>query len=321
MLGLFLLLFYGLVIAVALSTVAIVRRLRNPSRRTYASAVARKSAGDPGELPPPAGPREFRAFTFQASRGPGPALHLPAWEIPGDRPSGPIIICTPGWGDSKVGVLPRLGAFLPHASHVIAWDPAGLGESPAGSQCNLGTEADVEALCELARTCVSPHAPSPKPQALILFGWSLGAGVSLVAATRLAREGMTPLGVIAEAPYREAKTPVVNFLESVRLPYRAAAPFAMAWLGLHLRGTMNWKSFDRARFAPDLPCPLLVLHGTLDAICPITDGRQIAAAARRSLFVSIEGAGHNDLWTDERHRPQCERAVADFVHAVTSEAG
>ena len=73
----------------------------------------------------------------------------------------------------------------------------------------------------------------------------------------------------------------------------------------------------KAAFAARLPCPLLVLHGTLDEICPHDDGQQIAAAAApRSLFISISGAGHNDLWTDEPYRTQCARAVADFLVAI-----
>ncbi len=316
MFGLIRLLLLGLAIAMSLAVIAIVRQLRNPPRRTYASALKRNQPGDPSELSPPLGPRAFRSFTFAAPQGRNPArtIQLPAWEIPGDQPRGPIIICTPGWGDSKIGLLARLGPLLPHASRIIA----GHGESPAHSRSNLGTDADVEALCTLARACLSPQDPSPKPQVLLL-GWSLGAGVSIVAASKLAQEGLDAAGVIAEAPYRLARTPVVNYLRAIGLPYRVVEPIAAAWLGLMLRGTFDWSSFDRAGHAANLPCPLLVIHGTLDSICPHEDGQRIAAAARRSLFISIEGAGHNDLWAIQKYTDQCSAAIQDFIRAVEHE--
>ncbi|MBL8746530.1 MAG: alpha/beta hydrolase [Phycisphaerae bacterium] len=316
MFGLLRLLLLGLLIAMTLAVIAIVRQLRNPPRRTYASALRRNQPGDPSELPPPLGPRAFRAFTFAAPRSTRSAgtIQLPAWDIAADDPLGPVVLCTPGWGDSKLGVLARLAPLLPHASRVIAWDPAGMGESPADSRCNLGTDADVLALCALAHACASPHTSPPAP--LLLLGWSLGAGVSIVAASRLAQEGNAPIAVIAEAPYRLGRTPVINYLRAIGLPYRIVEPIAAACLGLTLRGTLDWSTFDRARHAAGLPCPLLVIHGTLDAICPHEDGQRIAAAAPRSLFISIEGAGHNDLWSIRKFTDQCAAAIQDFIRAV-----
>lgn len=327
MLGLAYLLLVGLVVFVALTTWAVIDRLRKPPRRTYASAVARSDPGDPSELVPA---RAFRAFSFSApATRRTPAATLPAWEIQGDLshdPAAPIVIATPGWGDSKVGVLTRLGALAPLASRVIAWDPSGMGEAPG--KCNLGTEADVLALVALvdaasastspARADAAQHGESPAVARapVILFGWSMGAGISIAAARLLAQRNEPPLAVIAEAPYRLAATPVVNYLRLIRMPHRATRPLAMLYLGYRLRGTSDWSTFDRARLARDLASPLLVLHGTADTICPVDDGRAIAAAAPSALVVTIEGAGHNNLWTDDRFATQCARGIADFVAAT-----
>ena len=61
--------------------------------------------------------------------------------------------------------------------------------------------------------------------------------------------------------------------------------------------------------------PLLVLHGTEDEVCPVQDGRAIAAAVPggRAKIVEVAGASHNNLWTDERFIPVCAGAVAEFV--------
>ncbi|WP_073254501.1 serine aminopeptidase domain-containing protein [Shimia gijangensis] len=57
----------------------------------------------------------------------------------------------------------------------------------------------------------------------------------------------------------------------------------------------TWQSLDRASA---LQGPLLVMHGTKDALIPIEMGRQIFAAApsvQKQLIVA-KRAGHTDLW-------------------------
>ena len=142
----------GLALAIAAACLLEARRLRRPPRRTYAWAVSRGVPADPGEATPP---RRFTAFSFN---GPGGAAH-PAWEVEGGDPDGPIVIATPGWGDSRLGIIPRLAGLVPRASKIVAWDPPGLGEAPG--RCNLGTRRDVEALLSLVETDC-PHPSSLK---------------------------------------------------------------------------------------------------------------------------------------------------------------
>ena len=315
MLGLFNLLLVGLLLFIGLTAWMVLDRLRRPPRRSYATAVARAEPGDPGELAPP---RRFRAFSFTApaGRASGP-LDLPAWEIEGDLPGntdGPDVIVCPGWGDSKLGVLPRMEGLGPIARRVIAYDPAGMGEAPG--KCNLGTDADAHALVALVESLGTDQA-SP----VVLFGWSMGAGIALHAATILDERGRGPVAVIAEAPYRLVATPVVNYLKLVRLPHRTTKPIALTFLGWRLRGTLDWSGFDRAGFAARLRCPLLVIHGSKDEICPIDDGRRVASAAKSALCIEVAGAGHNNLWTEESYRTQCARAVGDFVRAAIARTG
>jgi len=311
MAGLLFLLALGFVIALSGAAWMVYRRLRNPPRKTYASAVARGRPGDPTECDPP---RNFRPFSFRAPIDRSSHADLPAWEIEGGDREGPVVICTPGWGDSKVGALVRVGALAPVASRIIAWDPAGLGEAPG--HCNLGTGADVRALIALLETL----APALDGRSVVLCGWSLGAGVSIATAAVLAESGSGPpiVGVIAEAPYRLAWTPAMNVLDFAGLPWRMNLPIAYGLLGVRFGLGPSWKGFDRVLFAQRLRCPLLVVHGSEDEVCPSRDGRSIAAAAPEGLFIDIDGAGHNNMWTEEPYRTQAEGAVRDFVRAVAS---
>jgi uncharacterized protein len=273
----------------------IARMLTHPPRRTYASAVAKGWPGDPGELD---APRRFESWTFR-SRG----LELPAWEIPGDDPGGPTVILTHGWADSRIGALARVEALAPVASRIIAWDLPGHGSAPGCSALGWGEAADLLALVD-SRAAAG---------GLALYGWSLGAGVSILAAAHA-----KPLAVIAESPYRFAATPARNVLVARGLPHRAvlapALAIARAAVGRG-RGDAG-APFDRAFHAGRLGCPLLVLHGRDDEICPIVDGRDIASAAPRGRIVEIEGGHHNDLWTDAALAARCSEAVRAFIREV-----
>lgn len=303
--GFLLLLGIGFVLALGAETLLIAHRLRRPSRRTYAAALARGIAPDPSEADPP---RSYRAFTFDARARSGRSTSpRSAWEIEGDNPGGPMVVCCPGWGDSKVGVIPRLAALAPVASAIIAWDPAGLGES--AGRCGLGSRSDVLELCALVE--------SQGRKDVVLYGWSMGAGVAIAAAAELARRGgVVPSAVIAEAPYRMPQTPARGVLRSAGLPHRLSLPIAFGLLGLRLGEGLRWRGFDRAGLARNLRCPLLVLHGDADEICPPEEGREIAGAAPCSRLVLIPGANHNNIWAEPPYAGLAAGAIREFLAPI-----
>lgn len=284
--------------------------LMHPPRRTYASAVSRARPGDPSEIPPPAGPLEFERWTFR-SRG----RDLPAWDVRGARPRGPVVVMSHGWGDSRLGGLSRVGHVARLASRVVMWDMPGHGEAPG--VCSLGTR-EVEDLLALIA-----HVREPNVE-MILHGWSLGAGVSIAAAARGVGERTARIaGVIAESPYRHAPTPARNVLRERRLPHGWNVTAAFWLLGLDLGIGPRWKGrggFDRANLAARLTCPLLVLHGDQDAVSPIEDGEAIARQARDGTIARIEGGGHVGLWSDPEHGPRCAASVGAFIERVSGRA-
>lgn len=290
--GLLFLIGLGWLLGVVLLTAYTVRSLTCPVRRTYASALARGRAGDPGELPEDwGGPRVFEAWMFR-SRG----LELSAWDVQGENPGGAVAILTHGWGDSKVGALARVEGVVRLASRVILWDMAGHGESQGRS--TLGTR-EVEDLLVLIE-----HVRGDK--GVVLQGWSLGAGVSIAAAARSARVK----GVVAEAPYRLAETPARAVMRARGMPWRINLPVALAWIGWRAGVGAGWRGFDRVELARNVRVPLLVLHGRGDAVSPLDDGREIAAACGGDL-VEIDG-GHHGLWTQPESRARAVEAVARF---------
>jgi len=301
MTGLAVLLALGLALIWLIAVFATAWRLTHPVRRTYASMVRRNLPGDPSELP-----GAGRAFTQWplASRG----RELPVWDIPGDDPAGPVAILTHGWGNSRYDALTRLSAFLPRCSRVIAWDQPGHGDAPG--TCDLGV-GEAQDLTELLN-----HIDAPR---LVLFGWSMGAGVSIACA---AANPERIVGVIAQAPYRLAYTPARGVLRESALPWRATLWPAMWAIGV-LRGRSpgwagKWPAFDRAQHASKLRCPLLVLHGENDRVCPPEDGHQIAEAAAHGRFISIPNAGHNGLWANPDTTTVLVRHIGDMLKDLST---
>jgi pimeloyl-ACP methyl ester carboxylesterase len=300
--GLLGLLAAGLVLGIGIMVAWTATVLARPPRRTYASSLAKGLPGDPSELRE--GPRAFDSWTLDRS-----GVTLQTWQIAGDDPSGPLIVLTHGWGSSRIGALTRLGPLLPRASAVVAWDMRGHGES--GGCCTHGVHEVDDLLALIDR--VGGDRP------IVLMGWSLGAGVSIAAASRLPRV----VGVIAECPYRLVRTPAINMMIAMGMPWRLNLGPALRLLGLIQRcpGLGRGQGpFDRAADASRLTCPVLVLHGTADPISPLDDGRAVASAAPRGRLVEITDGGHSGMWVDPATAPACEEAVATFLDGLRRDA-
>lgn len=288
--GLLLLLALGAIIYFITIVLATGWRLRHPPRRTYASAVARGMPADPGELSPPL---KYETWNLNA-RG----LTLPVWDITGSDPAGPVVVLTHGWGDSKIGAIPRTPYLAPFASRLIAFDMRGHGEATGVSTLGLREPDD---LC----TLLDQLGNTPT----VLYGWSLGAVVTLAAAASgsLARP---PIAVIAEAPYRFPETPARNVLRSASLPSGLSLTAALWTLGLTGQGRTR---FDVAAHASRLPCPLLVMHGEDDTISPFSDGSFIAQATPNAQIAPIKLGDHNRLWTDPGMLEQSREVTHAFL--------
>jgi uncharacterized protein len=307
--GIVYLLLLGLAVGWLIVVIYTAWLLSHPPRRGYAFAVSRGLPGDPGELL--GSTPTWTTWTFPASSGGS----LPVWDIAGLDPRGPMVIVTHGWGDSRVVMLSRVKTLVREASRVILWDLPGHGDAPG--VCALGGReaADLAALVE---ACGESR--------VVLYGFSLGAGVSIVAAAEL---GGRVEGVIAEAPYRLPHTPARNMLELRGLPFRTTLRPALALIGMFVARAPRWAwarngdAFDRALHAHRLHAStrLLVIHGEQDAICPLDDGKLIAEQGRGEVCVITHGA-HSELWTDPAATERVSKRVQAFVQGlVASPAG
>lgn len=112
------------------------------------------------------------------------------------------------------------------------------------------------------------------PNRVILFGQSLGGAVAVdVAAKR------RPAALILEATFSSARDV-------------AAEHYSFLPARFFLRSKFDSESKIRT-----VAAPLLVLHGSVDSIIPITLGRKLFDAANPPKeFFEIQGASHNDVY-------------------------
>ena len=295
LLGLIQILAIGFVVSTIALIVYTAYLLTHPPRRTYAWSVSRGQPGDPGELDEPL---VYEARELNTKHG-----HIPIWDMQGRDPSGPVVLMTHGWGSSKQGALKRLQSLADDASRIIAWDLPGHGDAPGHAR--MGADEH-----QIARTLLEELRLGNQP--IILFGWSMGAGISL-AICATSQDQYPIRGVICEALYARPITPARSVLALRGMPHRLNLAPAMALIGIRLGVGARWRGFDRVRTAPRVRVPLLLIHGDQDPISPIEDSVAVQQAAPDAQLCRIKGAGHNNLWSDEVYAQQGRAAVSAFM--------
>lgn len=280
-----------------------IRWLTHPPRRTVAWSISRSRPSSSAELTPPLPCEEF----FITSK----THTIRCWHITGGTPSAFTLVLTHGWGDSCLTMLERIEHLAPHFASILVWDLPGHGDSTG--TCTLGTREHNHIPDLIAAL------PSDAARTIVLYGYSLGAGITLQAADSWPST-LPPLrAIILEAPYRFPITPAANVMNSIAAPWRLNLHLALACIGIDLGfGPSFARSprFDRAALAAKLATqptpPTLILHGSADTICPLQDSRDIAAALPVSTLAIIEIATHTDLWS----RPESRRQALAAIHTL-----
>ena len=278
----------GLILLLGAGT--LVHALRHPPRQTFAVALGQGHPTDPTDLG-----RTGQAITFTLSD----QTTTPGWILTGDDPAGPVVILLHGYGDGRYGSLGRAQHVLPFASHVVVYDQRGQGESQAPTSTGSLTETpDLLHLID--------QLPLDT-RALVLMGYSMGAGTALAAAHQSSRV----VGVVVDGAYRKWDDPLRQFFARRRYPAWPIIALARLWLRWICHTPIH---FDRVDDAGHLTCPLLVLHSTDDPLCPFPCAQAIAEAAPQGQLVRFDQGGHLGLADADPVRYR--EALAHFFHAL-----
>ena len=161
-------------------------------------------------------------------------------------------------------------ALLHHRlqANIFLFDYQGYGWSD-GSPSETGTYRDARAALDYLASRGDLDMDS-----VFFFGHSLGASVAVELATEREPKGLVLVSPLSSIRDMANLTPIFR-------------PFS--WL---VRG-----HYDSVARIGRINAPLLVLHGDLDELVPIEQGRRLFEAANDpKKFVTVTGAAHNDTY-------------------------
>ena len=181
---------------------------------------------------------------------------------------------------------------------VLAVDYRGFGYSTDELPSESGVVEDAEA----AWRWLAEHRPG-RPR--YVFGHSLGGAIAMQLAARLAESEPAdkPQGVIVEGTF----TSIGDMFST----------FKWGWLPVSMLIT---ERFDSLAAVPRIKSPLLIVHGSDDALVPSRFGQKLyeqATVAKR--FVLIEGGTHST--TTWRGAEQYRAALREFFGLGLGKAG
>jgi fermentation-respiration switch protein FrsA (DUF1100 family) len=225
------------------------------------------------DIPSPSLALNQRTVTFRSAD----SASLSAWIVPAANagPDAPWVLISHGnYGNIGYGGRPQFYAwFRDLGVNLFAYDYRGFGASD-GVPSEPGVYADADA----AYRYLTDSLRVP-PSRIILFGHSLGTGVTI----ELARH-VQAAGLIVEDAY----TSVAN---------RGQEVFPI--LPIKLIAKSRFASIDKIG---ELKLPKLFLHARHDQTIPIEHGRRVfAAALEPKQFVELDG-GHGDAYSSDRAR-------------------
>lgn len=242
------------------------------------------------------GAKSREPIEFDASEG----YKLRGWIYRSDRSNAPFVLFFYGSNEDLLHESNRL-AWLRDSFHVnaVSFDYPGYGFS--------GGTATVEAIFSAALQefdYVRNHlAPATTP--IVSYGWSIGTGLAIhVAAER------TVAGLILQAPPASSEE-MARWSSSHDVPR-----YARAFVKVKIDPSVL-KVYEGASRIQRIRSSLLVIHGSLDDVVPIEQGKEVFAAspATQKRFREVPGAHHNDLRFTQ---PPASGAVAEFLETVGS---
>jgi pimeloyl-ACP methyl ester carboxylesterase len=239
-------------------------------------------------------------------------VRLSGWYLPsrGRRVS---IVLTHGLFRSRYEMLERGLRLWREGYGVLLYDLRRHGRS-AGAYCSVGYSERLDVLAAMR------YARGREPQNRVaLFGLSMGAAATLLAAAEAEARGEAPLAVVAEssflsftdtARHHVSLTPIPTF------PFAALLVQFTAW-----RLGFDPEEFDVLRAVERLGRPVLFVGGSADNRMPTaTVLEPLARASRHPLSrkLVVEGARHGRAY--DAAPDEYTKTVLEFFDAAGHEA-
>lgn len=236
------------------------------------------------------------------NRPDGGRLH--AWFLPAQQPVKGSVLFLHGNAQNLTAHAAYVD-WLPAAGyHVLAIDYRGYGLSP-GKPNRAGLLADARAAYFYLRGRADVN-----PNALIIYGQSLGGANALALAGRESLSGLK--AVIADSAFSHYGRIVRE--KMLQIP-------VLGWLLWPFSPLMVSPGLNPDKTVADIaPVPLLLIHGDQDVIVPSSHSQRLYRLAQepKTLWL-IKGAGHTEALG--RFRQQTLPALTAFLDEVLVDTG
>jgi fermentation-respiration switch protein FrsA (DUF1100 family) len=228
---------------------------------------------------------EMKAISFTSPHG----EHLKGWyyDLPG---SDKIALVSEGNGGNMIYLTRLAEVLLKCNTSVMIYDYEGYGESEGNPSMRRVLD-DAQAAYDYMCTNFADK------RKIVLVGVSLGTGVTCQVATTRPADA-----IILSSPFTSLlnmarqKSSLVHYMPTFARPRQ---------------------HFDNVAVLKKKHPPVLILHGDLDSVIPISESEKLfSEAAEPKTFVKLENAGHNDTFTTTRGEYQT--AVKEFLDRLTN---
>jgi alpha-beta hydrolase superfamily lysophospholipase len=232
-------------------------------------------------------PSQALGLPFANVHIPGELGPMPAWLIPGRASTWAIVVHgINGNREDDLYVAPALHrAGLPTLLITYRGD-VGAPSSPDGLH-HMGLTEWLD-LQSAARYALAHGA-----RRLVLVGASMGGAI---VAQFMERSSLASdvAGLVLDAPALSWKAILSFNAEEMGLPSFAALPVEWA---IGLRVDADWSSLDALRHAGSFQLPILLFHGTVDRLVPISTSNAFARELPTWVtYYRVPHAGHVESW-------------------------
>jgi pimeloyl-ACP methyl ester carboxylesterase len=270
--------------------------LAAPLGLAYRFALAyRVRAGYPRRNPPQLTPADL-GLPFEPLVVESGGIALPAWFIPTrDGAAGPGVVLVHGWESARDRTLP-LALFLNAAGfHTLTFDVRGHGANPPEPLPLTAGEFGADALAAFRMLLDRPDVTD-----VAIAGHSMGAIGAILAAAADPRVAAVVATSAPADPYRLTR---LTF-RLAHLPIPDVIAYPLAWLTTRVyvrpRGH-RVADISAAKAIAQYAGPVLLAHGELDTVVPLSHMGRLAAAARAARVDDPRSAPVETLVVAEGH--------------------
>ena len=204
-------------------------------------------------------------------------------DTPGKTAGAPVLLFLHGARWNVTGSAPRVRRMQELGFSVLALEYRGFGKSDPATPSEKLAYEDARA----AWDWLAGHYPG---QRRFIFGHSLGGAIAIELASQVGDEA----GTIVESTF----TSVPEVVSSMPWGWLPVGPFIT-------------QRFDALRTVPAIGSPLLVVHGSNDALISPEMGRRLFdAAAQPKRFVLVPGGSHHS--TNALAQAQYRQVLAEM---------